>query len=41
VRVARGGERVGGPGGWVAGFGLQGEGEEVAEAGVAEGVVFD
>jgi hypothetical protein len=35
VAVCR--ERVGSPGGWERGFGFDGEGEEVAEARVAEG----
>jgi hypothetical protein len=38
VGVAGSGERVAGPGGWVGGFAGEGEGEEVSEAGVAEGV---
>jgi hypothetical protein len=41
VCVARSGERVAGPGGWVGGLGGKGECEEVAEAVVAEGVGFD
>jgi hypothetical protein len=41
VCVAGSGERVAGPGRWVGGFGGEGEGEEVSEAGVAEGVALD
>jgi hypothetical protein len=37
VGVAGSGEGVRGPGCWEGGFGVDGEGEEVAEAGVAEG----
>lgn len=35
------GERASGPGGWVGGFVGECEGEEVPEAGVAEGVGVD
>jgi hypothetical protein len=41
VCVAGSGERVAGPGGWVGVFAGEGEGEELPEAGVAEGVGFD
>ena len=41
VGVAGCEEGAAGPGGGVGGFGGEGEGEEVAEAGVAEGVGVD
>jgi hypothetical protein len=41
VCVAGSGERVAGPGRWVGGFRGGGEGEEVPEARVAEGVALD
>ena len=39
--VARRGERAAGPGSWIGGFAGDGEGEEMSEAGVAEGVGVD
>lgn len=41
VSVAGGRERFVGPAGGEGGFGGQGEGEEVPEAGVADWVAFD